>query len=148
MRLSTLVKMTIVCFTVVIGECLTNAVECCVAPTSACQRSPQILILKSTQRSVKAADSQSQSSRPLDEWPMECEGAEARLDFAVIDTRKAEGTYLIVLARLGSGELSDSLNRQRLSVIKEYILRRGTDLKYVLASGSRVKGLGRVELYV
>ena len=89
-----------------------------------------------------------QKPRPLNQWPMECEGAEARLDFAVIDAKKSEESYLIVVSRLGSGEKSSALNNKRLAIIKEYILRRGTELKYVLASGGRVKGLGRVELYV
>ena len=91
---------------------------------------------------------QNKSVQDLTQWPMECEGAAARLDFAVIDTKKIEGGYLIVVARLGDGELSTRLNQTRLTVIKEYILRRGSDLKYVLAQGARVKGLGRVEVYV
>jgi hypothetical protein len=84
---------------------------------------------------------------PLDQQPMECEGAAMRLDFAVINTKKLQDAYLIIVARLGTGErfyLSDI----RLSVVREYILRMGPDLKYVLAKGSRVKGLGRIELYV
>lgn len=32
--------------------------------------------------------SEKKTQRPLDQWPMECEGASARLDFAVIDTKK------------------------------------------------------------
>ena len=84
----------------------------------------------------------------LDQWPMECEGAATRLDFAVIDTQKLEGAYLIIIARLGTGEFSRSLNQTRLANAKEYVLRRGSALKYVLAEGSRVKGLGRLELYV
>lgn len=89
-----------------------------------------------------------QTDRPLDQWPMECEGAAANLDFAVIDTKKLEGAYLIIIARLGAGEVSRRLNRSRLAVAEEYVLRRGSDLKYVLAQGERVKGLGRLELYV
>lgn len=84
----------------------------------------------------------------MNEWPVECEGAAARLDFAVIDTKKLEGAYLIIIARLGTGETSSRLNLVRLAVAEEYVLRRGSDLKYVLAQGTRVKGLGRLELYV
>ena len=79
---------------------------------------------------------------------MECEGAATRLDFAVINTQKLEGAYLILIARLGSGEVSRSLNQTRLASAEQYVLRRGSDLKYVLAQGSRVKGLGRIEIYV
>lgn len=89
-----------------------------------------------------------QTPKSLDQWPMECEGAASRLDFAVIDTQKSEGAYLILVARLGSGEFSRTLNQTRLAGAAEYVLRRGSDLKYVLAQGSRVKGLGRIEVYV
>ena len=89
-----------------------------------------------------------QTPKSLDQWPMECEGAATRLDFAVVNTRKLEGAYLILIARLGTGEFSRSLNQARLSTVEEYVLRRGSDLKYVLAQGSRVKGLGRLEVYV
>jgi hypothetical protein len=92
--------------------------------------------------------SQRQTPKSLDQWPMECEGAATRLDFAVVNTRKIEGAYLILIARLGTGETSRSLNQARLSGAEEYVLRRGSDLKYVLAQGSRVKGLGRLEIYV
>lgn len=91
---------------------------------------------------------QTKGLKDLSQWPMECEGAAARLDFAVIDTEKIDGSHLIIIAHLGDGELSNRLNQTRLAVIEEYILRRGPDLKYVLAQGARVKGLGRVEVYV
>jgi len=89
-----------------------------------------------------------QTDKPLDQWPMECEGAATRLDVAVINTRKLEGAYLILVARLGSGEVSRTLNQTRLKSVEQYVLRRGADLKYVLAQGSRLKGLGRIEVYV
>jgi len=80
--------------------------------------------------------------------PLVCETAASYLDFAVIDSRELKESYLIIIARLGTGENSRSLNQHRLGVIEEYILRRGSDLKYVLAKGSKVNGLGRIELYV
>ena len=81
--------------------------------------------------------------------PVGCDSASGYLDFAVIDTLKLEGAYLIIVARLGTGEKSSRLNQYRLAMIEEYIKRRGDlNLKYVLAEGSRVRGLGRVELYV
>jgi len=91
---------------------------------------------------------QGQTPKSLDQWPMECEGAATRLDFAVVNTRKLEGAYLILIARLGTGEFSSSLNQARLSGVEEYVRRTGSDLKYVLAQGSRIKGLGRIEIYV
>ncbi|MGH9871835.1 MAG: hypothetical protein ACRD9S_05125 [Pyrinomonadaceae bacterium] len=89
-----------------------------------------------------------QAPKSLDQWPMECEGAATRLDFAVVNTGKLEGAYLILIARRGTGEFSSSLNQARLSGVEEYVLRTGSDLKYVLAQGGRVKGLGRIEIYV
>jgi len=44
--------------------------------------------------------------KPLDQIPIGCEAGMARLDFAVIDTKKLEGNYLIIVARLGTGESS------------------------------------------
>jgi hypothetical protein len=70
-----------------------------------------------------------------------------RLDTAVIDTKKMDGAYLIIIARLGTGE-PQRLNQIRLAVVEEYVLRRGSDLRYVLGEGKRLKGLGRLEIYV
>jgi hypothetical protein len=104
--------------------------------------------LSNTSRPIEQTAERSQKSeKPQDEVPTECEGAMARLDFAVIDTKKLPGAYLIIVARLGRGE-SSRLNRIRLAAAEEYVLRRGNDLKYVLAAGARTKGLGRLELYV
>ena len=93
-------------------------------------------------------ETKQQPDKPLDQWPMECEGAAARLDLAVINTGKLEGAHLILVARLGSGEVSRTLNQTRLKSVEQYVLRRGADLKYVLAQGSKIKGLGRIEVYV
>ena len=90
--------------------------------------------------------SQAQQRREL-EQPTRCDSAASFLDFAVIDTKAAPNTYLVILARLGKGEPS-RLNRIRLVNAEEYVLRRGTDLKYLLATGNRTNGLGRLELYV
>lgn len=99
-------------------------------------------------QSLSAVPQRKLETKLLEQWPMECEGAATRLDFAVIETKKIQGAYLIIIARLGDGEFSCHLNGKRLAVIQEYVVRRGSDLKYVLAQGARVKGLGRTELYV
>jgi hypothetical protein len=80
--------------------------------------------------------------------PVGCDAATGYLDFAVIDTLELEGAHLIIIARLGTGETSRRLNQHRLRVVEEYVRRRGSGLKYVLAEGRKVEGLGRVELYV
>ena len=79
--------------------------------------------------------------------PASCEAAAANLDFAVIETKKLPNTYLIIVARPGKDEPSN-LNRGRLAAAEEYVLRRGTDFKYVVAAGERTSDLGRLELYV
>lgn len=80
--------------------------------------------------------------------PVECDAALAYLDDAFLNTIKLAGTNLIIIARLGSGERSSQLNKSRLSWIKSYMSNRVPDLKYVIAEGGKVSGLGRVELYV
>ena len=79
--------------------------------------------------------------------PASCEAAAANLDFGVIETKKLPNTYLIIVARLGKNE-PDEFNQIRLVAAEEYVLRRGTDFKYVVAAGARTSGLGRLELYV
>ena len=81
------------------------------------------------------------------EEPTECEAAASFLDFAVIDTKELPNAYLIIVARLGKGE-PDRLNRIRLANAEEYVLRRGSDSRYLLATGKRTSRLGRLELYV
>ena len=99
-------------------------------------------------REVNLPEGRKGFSQDPDQIPAPCDTAASYLDFAVIDARKREGTYLIIIARLGTGENSKNLNRRRLSVVEEYVLRRGNDLRYVLAEGRRVRGFGRIELYV
>lgn len=89
-----------------------------------------------------------QTNRDTNQVPTDCETAASILDNAVIDTKKLPGAYLIIIARLGTGETSNRLNQNRLAVVEEYVLRRGSDLKYVLAQATRIKGFGRLELYV
>jgi hypothetical protein len=83
-----------------------------------------------------------------DQVPVPCDTAASYLDHAVIDTRKLEGTHLIIIGRLGRGEKSGRLDRIRLSNVEEYVRRRGSGLKFVLAQGSKVEGLGRMEVYL
>jgi hypothetical protein len=78
--------------------------------------------------------------------PFNCETAVMFLDLAKIDAEKLPDAYLIIVSRLGKGEPAN-LNQIRLANTAEYV-RRGTDLKYVLATGERTAGLGRLELYV
>jgi hypothetical protein len=78
--------------------------------------------------------------------PLTCESLSAYLDDAIIDSNAAEESYLIVIARPGSGERSKSLSRSRLENVEQYLNQR--KVKYRTAVGSRVKGLGQIEIYV
>jgi hypothetical protein len=79
--------------------------------------------------------------------PLDCESFAALVDNAVLEWHETQGTYLIIIVRLGEGERVGSLNSSRLKDVEEY-LKRYKSIQYVTAEGSRVKGLGRVELYV
>ena len=81
------------------------------------------------------------------ERPVHCDDVLLYLDDTVSRSAKLGDAYLIVIARLGKGERSARLNRVRLSAIESY-LRRKSKSKLVTAEGSRVEGLGRVEIYV
>lgn len=90
-----------------------------------------VIVMTISASALPRAEAHEQDKRlqDLTQWPMECEGAAMRLDFAVIDTKKIDGGYLIIVARLGDGEVSNRLNQTRLAGIQEYILRRGSDFE-------------------
>jgi hypothetical protein len=78
--------------------------------------------------------------------PIDCESFLALLDYAIMDWRNLEGTHLILIARLGTGEYDRKLNLARLRYVEDYLKKK--DVQYVLAEGSRVDGLGKFEVYV
>jgi hypothetical protein len=80
--------------------------------------------------------------------PNNCEDAMHHLDMAAVEASKDEESHLIVIARLGNGERSPRLSRQRAGWAEAYLINRRGFNKVVTASGGRVKGYGRVELYV
>ena len=58
---------------------------------------------------------------------------------------------LIVIIRLGDGEISRELIRRRLYNVRQYFKERGSRLKsenVIVAEGERTKGYGRVEYYL
>ena len=83
--------------------------------------------------------------------PGTCETHSARLDVIRNEVVASTGkdAVVIAIARLGDGETSRDLNRRRLYNLRvhwnDYKLPPGT---LVTAEGERVKGLGRIELYV
>jgi hypothetical protein len=78
--------------------------------------------------------------------PINCEYYQAQLDIAIIEWRKLKESKMIFIARLGDGEKDRKLNRMRMSYIEDYLNKK--DVQYVFAEGERVKGFGRMELYV
>lgn len=79
--------------------------------------------------------------------PTNCETALALLDAALIEAQKDKEGYIILIARLGDGEKSQAINRRRLNGTKDYLVRR-TANKVAAAYGERIKGRGRIEIYV
>ena len=78
--------------------------------------------------------------------PINCEHFSASLDIAIIEWQNLKDTRLILVARLGDGETNRKLNRMRLSYVEDYLNKK--NVQYVFAEGERVKGLGRMEVYV
>ena len=93
---------------------------------------------------VVPSEGQSVTVRP--EKPINCEDFQAHLDHVIIEWQKLEGTYLILIARLGTGERDKQLNRARLDYVEPYLKTR--NVRYLRTEGDRVKGLGRLEVYV
>lgn len=67
----------------------------------------------------------------------------------LIRAQRDEKGVLILIARLGSGENSSTLNRRRLLNVREGLQGTlGIVEPIVIAEGERVAGFGRVEVYI
>jgi hypothetical protein len=79
-----------------------------------------------------------------------CEEHSAFLDVISQDALLGAGKdgVLIAIARLGAGESRKDLNRRRLENVRVYLRKRLPEGKLVVATGERVNGLGRVEVYL
>ncbi len=75
------------------------------------------------------------------------ETAKAEMDLLA---GRAEGKLIILIARLGNGESSNSLAQRRLRTINDYLknTRAVPEEKLVTAVGQRVRGAGRIEAYL
>jgi hypothetical protein len=80
--------------------------------------------------------------------PDNCEVALLYLDNSTLEAGKDSESHIIAIARLGDGERSVRLDRRRLEFVRDYLLNQRGWNNIVTASGERVKGYGRVELYV
>lgn len=77
-----------------------------------------------------------------------CESNIAYLDAA--HSAAGEDGLIIAIARLGNGERNTTLNRRRLYNLRTYLekFRRRDGKTIITAEGERVRGPGRVEIYV
>ena len=69
------------------------------------------------------------------------------LENAALEAREDKESFIIVVARVGDGEKSRSLNLKRLRSAIPYLESRAGN-KIVAASGEKLRGYGRLELYV
>lgn len=79
--------------------------------------------------------------------PNKCEDALSLLDTAAVDAQTDVENSIIVIARLGDSEKSQKLNQRRLKAAAERLRDKARN-NVVAAVGGRVKGYGRLELYV
>ena len=87
----------------------------------------------------------------VSEKPMNCEMTFQLMEDVrnLIKTEANEKGVLILIARLGSGEKSRTLNRRRLYNVREgFQGTLGIMKPIVIAEGERINGFGRVEVYL
>ena len=101
--------------------------------------------------SIAIAQDRSEDTRLVQTTPGNCEVNAAALDSVRSETldEANRGGVIIVIARLGTRETSNTQNRRRLHIVKNYLTKYGLGgEKIVAAEGERVGGYGRVEFYV
>jgi len=101
--------------------------------------------------SAGAAQGRQVEARAKASRPGNCETNSAHLDDVRNDVlRRADKNEVVVaVARLGDKEMSRTHNRRRLRAVRDYLVKYGVPAESVVtAEGERVKGYGRVELYV
>jgi len=87
----------------------------------------------------------------VSEKPLNCEMTFQLMEDVrnLIKAEADEKSVLILIARLGSGEKSRTLNRRRLYNVREGL--QGTlaiERPIIIAEGERINGFGRVEVYL
>lgn len=80
--------------------------------------------------------------------PINCEVALVYLDQLAAKVQRDHDAYLIIVARLGTGERATSLSWNRLGLVKELLADRVPNTNVVTAIGRQVKGYGQLEFYV
>jgi hypothetical protein len=80
--------------------------------------------------------------------PGSCETNSADLNVVAQDELPLVGVA-IAISRLGTGETSRTLSRRRLLDVKQMLIKYGLpEPRIVTGEGEKVKGYGRIELYV
>jgi hypothetical protein len=88
---------------------------------------------------------------PQERRPIGCENNSAQLGRTAEALGKAGSDGVIIaVARLGTGEVSRELNRRRLCNVNFFLQHYSgvPEKRVVIAEGEKVKGYGRVDLYV
>jgi len=92
---------------------------------------------------------QEQRAKPPYTTPQHCEVNDNQLDNA--HHLAGDDSIIIAVAHLGDGERNPALNRRRLHNVKAYLTsfawQRRLDT-VVTAEGERVKGFGRIDIYI
>lgn len=80
--------------------------------------------------------------------PINCEVALVYLDQLAAKVQRDHDAYVIIVARLGTGERATSLSWNRLGLVKARLADYVPNTNVVTAIGKRVKGYGQLEFYV
>lgn len=83
----------------------------------------------------------------INQTPSDCEYIKLVLDQAMIDIQNLQNSYLIIIFKSGQNE-KQGINTARITDVEEFLKLRKINNPYVLAEGSKVKGLGKAEVYV
>jgi len=71
------------------------------------------------------------------------------LDFVVVADREGDKNQsIIIVARRGRGERSNTLIKRRLRQVSDYLARKVPKAKIIATQGAPLNGLGRLEFYV
>ncbi len=97
--------------------------------------------------SIGLAQANAKNTPPTQSTPEGCEVNSSNLNIVAKDELPRDGV-VIAIARLGNGEISRTLNRRRLLIVKGGLIKSGLpEQRLVIAEGERINGYGRVELY-
>jgi len=106
-----------------------------------------LVSLASVEVVAQEAKKNPRMSYPSPTEPVNCEGITAYVETAMVMAQEeGEDSYVIVISRLGDGERSHKLNHNRIKTVRGFMKSMGG--KFVVAEGERVRGYGRLDLYV